>query len=348
MAEPIEFLQVEIEKIRPYENNAKVHSQDQIDRIAKSIQEFGFVSPCLIDRENNLIAGHGRLMAAQQIGLLKVPCVFVEGLTDVQKKAYILADNKLAEFSTWDADLLNQELQDISEINLDFAGLELEEMELNFEDGYFGDERQRTNNAYNLDIAKRMQATDDFWQMPVIENDGYTPEKLIGFNYAKTSKEKSAGIHFFLDDYQFERIWNDPQKYVDILKEYDCILSPDFSLYIDMPMPMKIWNTYRSRMIGQYYQSCGIRVIPTISWAEKETYKFCFLGIPKGSIVAISTIGVKDSREALNIWCDGMYAMIKKIRPSKILVYGGMIDFDYGNIEVAYYDNDVLQRWKDD
>ena len=348
MAEPIKFLQVEIEKIRPYENNAKVHSQDQIDRIAKSIQEFGFVSPCLIDKENNLIAGHGRLMAAQQIGMQKVPCVFVEGLTEVQKKAYILADNKLAEFSTWDADLLNQELQNISEINLDFAGLELEEMELNFEDGYFGDERQRTNNAYNLDIAKRMQATDDFWQMPVIENDGYTPEKLIGFNYAKTSKEKNAGIHFFLDDYQFERVWNDPQKYVDILKEYDCILSPDFSLYIDMPMPMKIWNTYRSRMIGQYYQSCGIRVIPTISWAEKETYKFCFLGIPKGSIVAISTIGVKDSREALNIWCDGMYAMIKKIRPSKILVYGGMIDFDYGNIEVAYYDNDVLQRWKDD
>lgn len=117
---------------------------------------------------------------------------------------------------------------------------------------------------------------------------------------------------------------------------------------MDMPMPMKVWNTYRSRMIGQFYQSCGIRVIPTVSWAEEETFKFCFLGIPKGSIVAVSTIGVKESKDALAVWRNGMYAMIKKVRPSKILVYGGQIEFDYGNTEVVYYDNDVLKRWKDD
>ena len=100
MAEPTKFTQVDIEKIRPYENNAKVHPQGQVDRLAKSMQEFGFVSPCLIDKENNLIAGHGRLMAAKQIGMEKIPCVYVEGLTEAQKKAYILADNKLSEFAS--------------------------------------------------------------------------------------------------------------------------------------------------------------------------------------------------------------------------------------------------------
>ncbi len=145
---------------------------------------------------------------------------------------------------------------------------------------------------------------------------------LYGFNYAKTSENKNVGIHFYLDDYQFERLWNNPAEYIDILKQYNCIFSPDFSLYMDMPMPMKIWNIYRSRVLGQYYQEQGIKVIPTISWAEKETYEFCFEGIPKGSIVSISTIGVKRNKEALKIWQDGVTEMIKRIEPSIILIYG--------------------------
>ena len=139
-------------------------------------------------------------------------------------------------------------------------------------------------------------------------------------------------------------MWNNPSEYIDVLREYDCILSPDFSLYMDMPMPMKIWNIYRSRQIGQYYQSCGIKVIPTLSWAEKETFEFCFKGIPKGSIVSVSTIGVKRNEEALQIWKDGMDAMIQEIQPSTILVYGGKLEYDYGNIQVLYYENKVTER----
>ncbi len=167
---------------------------------------------------------------------------------------------------------------------------------------------------------------------------------MIGFNYAKTSKEKNVGIHFYLDDYQFERVWNNKEKYIDILKQYQCILSPDFSLYMDMPMPMKIWNIYRSRAIGQYYQEQGIKVIPTISWAEKETFEFCFDGIPKGSIVSISTIGVKQNKEAFKIWKQGVDELIKRINPSTILIYGGKVDYDYKDIKVIYYKNKVIER----
>ena len=212
------------------------------------------------------------------------------------------------------------------------------------DDSYYGDERERTNRAYNLDLVE--DVTDDFWQMPIIECDDFIPSDLIGFNYAKSSEDKNCGIHFYVDDYQFERVWNYPEKYIEVLEQYECILSPDFSLYLDMPMPMKIWNIYRSRLIGQYFQKRGINVIPTISWAEKETFSFCFKGIPKGSIVSISTIGVKQDPNALQIWRDGVDEMIKQIEPKAILVYGGKLDYDFKDIEVIYFENKVTENWK--
>lgn len=124
--------------------------------------------------------------------------------------------------------------------------------------------KRRTISLYNLELID-FDLLEEKYQIPTIKNDGYIPNSLIGFNYARTSKNKNNGIHFYLDDYQFERLWNDPNKYIDLLSKYECILSPDFSLYYDMPLPIKLWNIYRSRLLGQYYQSCGIKVIPTIS-----------------------------------------------------------------------------------
>ena len=338
---------VKIDKLKPYENNARTHNKKQIEKIAKSIKEFGFINPVIVDKDYGIIAGHGRVLGASELGMTEVPCIFVEDLTEEQKRAYIIADNKLALDAGWDYDLLKIEIEELNDLDFDVSltGFDLDI--IYDEEGYYGDERERTNDKYNLDIASESETTNDFWQMPIINNDGYIPTDLIGFNYAKTSKAKNVGVHFYIDDYQFERVWNAPEKYVDILSQYDCILSPDFSLYMDMPMPMKIWNIYRSRQIGAYYQSKGIKVIPTVSWAEKETFSFCFQGIPKGSIVSVSTIGVKQDSDALEVWKDGMREMIQTIKPATILVYGGKLDFDYGDIEVIYVDNKVTQRWSD-
>lgn len=81
-----------------------------------------------------------------------------------------------------------------------------------------------------------------------------------------------------------------------------------------------------------------------ISWVEEETFKFCFEGIPQSSIVSISTIGVKKNKEALKIWKQGVYELIKRIKPSTILIYGGKLDYDYGNIKVIYYENEITER----
>ena len=106
---------VDVSKIIPYVNNARTHSSEQIKKLRASLREFGFVNPLLIDKDYGLIAGHGRLMAAEAEGLDKVPCVFVEHLTDAQKRAYILADNRLAEMAGWDEEILRAELDALAD-----------------------------------------------------------------------------------------------------------------------------------------------------------------------------------------------------------------------------------------
>jgi len=113
MAKIAKVQEVDVGLLKPYENNAKIHGDDQVEKICRSIQEFGFISPCLIDNEYNVIAGHGRIMAAKKIGMKKVPCLFVEGLSDEQRRAYILADNRLTELGEWDMDLVHFELDEL-------------------------------------------------------------------------------------------------------------------------------------------------------------------------------------------------------------------------------------------
>ena len=119
--------EVTLNELKPYEKNAKIHGAGQIEKLKASIEEFGFLTPCLIDEDYNLIAGHGRVMAAKDLGMESVPCVFVEGLTEAQRKAYILADNRLGELGEWDMELVISELEDLQAMDFDIelTGFEL-------------------------------------------------------------------------------------------------------------------------------------------------------------------------------------------------------------------------------
>ena len=111
--------EVAVNDLVPYERNAKIHGTGQIEKLKASIKEFGFLTPCLIDKEMNIIAGHGRVMAAKEIGMETVPCVFIEGLADVQRRAYILADNKLGELGEGDVELVASALKELSNAGFD-------------------------------------------------------------------------------------------------------------------------------------------------------------------------------------------------------------------------------------
>ena len=125
---------VEIDKLVPYINNARTHSPEQITKLRSSLREFGFVNPVIIDREYNVLAGHGRIEAAKQEGMKEVPCVYAEDMSEAQKKAYILADNRMALDAGWDEDLLRIEMEALEELGygLEYTGFDDEELKALF------------------------------------------------------------------------------------------------------------------------------------------------------------------------------------------------------------------------
>ena len=122
----------------PYANNSRVHSNEQVNQIASSIKEFGFLNPIIVDGENGIIAGHGRVMAANKLGIKELPCVDASHLSEAQKKAYVIADNKLALNAEWDFDLLKIEIESLQEddFKLDLLGFDIAELNeiLGFDD----------------------------------------------------------------------------------------------------------------------------------------------------------------------------------------------------------------------
>ena len=121
---------VDINKLIPYVNNARTHSPEQITKLRSSLREFGFINPVLIDREYNVLAGHGRIAAAKEEGIKEVPCVFVEHLSEAQKKAYILADNRMSLDAGWDDELLKVEMASLQEMGFDVGMTGFDESEL--------------------------------------------------------------------------------------------------------------------------------------------------------------------------------------------------------------------------
>lgn len=342
----MEIVQKRIDELRPYENNPRVNDK-AVRYVAESISEFGFKVPLVVDKNGVVITGHTRLLAAKQLGMEYVPCIVASDLSEDQARAYRLADNRVSEKSKWDMKKLDIELSRVKSIDMkrfDFRLPKIRsatpESSTETGGGYFGDERERTYDNVNLREFDPYRA-EGFYQMPVIGGCSFVPEDLIGFKYVKVQDviPESIAVHFFIDDYQFERIWNQPAVYIGMLLDRgcECALSPDFSLYMDMPMAMKVWNVYRSRLIGQMMQDAGIKVIPTLQWAEPETFAFCFDGIEKGGTVATSNVGIMRDEEALEVFRTGMDEAICRIKPDTILCYGKeMSDYDFHGIPVKY------------
>ncbi|MBO5283659.1 MAG: DUF4417 domain-containing protein [Lachnospiraceae bacterium] len=157
--------------------------------------------------------------------------------------------------------------------------------------------------------------------------------EFIPFNYAKSCKDReNKGVHFFIDDYQFNRLWTNIDCYVDMLSQFQYVMTPDFSTYTDFPRAIQIYNHYRKHWVGAYLQEAGIKVIPTISWSTPDSFDWCFDGEATHGCVAVSSVGAANSKEKKTLFLAGYNAMLERLRPETILFYGKVPEECEGNI----------------
>lgn len=205
-------------------------------------------------------------------------------------------------------------------------------------------QRMRTLDAYNMRLPQGELVSR--WELPqLLPVAAQPPDDLISFNVAMSSKTTDVGVHFFIDDYQFERVWRAPQRYVAKLRQFQAVCTPDFSTYTDMPLPMQLWNVYRSRAIGTFWQMEGMNVIPTLQWADVETLDWCFEGLPKHSMLAVSSLGVRNDSHAEALWRAGMGEALRVLEPELVLLHGSELeDFDWKGVAVERYTDHIKER----
>tara|TARA_R110000803_G_scaffold178491_1_gene240903 strand:- start:1872 stop:2417 length:546 start_codon:yes stop_codon:yes gene_type:complete len=168
---------INTEDLIPYVNNSRTHSDEQISQVAASIKEFGFTNPLLIDGDGGIIAGHGRLQAAKKLKLGNVPTITLEGLTDVQRKAYVIADNKLALNASWDDELLALELASLDDIDFDLSIIGFDADEVNELFGIEQEEKELEEESYSETFNIIINCNDEYHQEIVykkMQAEGYT------------------------------------------------------------------------------------------------------------------------------------------------------------------------------
>ena len=152
---------------------------------------------------------------------------------------------------------------------------------------------------------------------PILDCQPFEFTNIINCNN-KRGFNSDCLVSTFLDDYHLERFWNRPVHYTTRWREVAGVMSPDFSLLIDMPDPMQRWQVYRNRLVGYVWQCAGIKVVPTVCWSDEKSFEYCFNGIAKGSMVAVSSIGMV-SEWQLPYFTSGFNQMLNVLEPCKIL-----------------------------
>lgn len=190
----------------------------------------------------------------------------------------------------------------------------------------------RTTRNYE-NLQKAMFDGVGRYDIPQIQPEQQIADNWISFNYAKGCEDPELhGVHFFVDDYQFLRLWTNADTYINMLSRFQVVCTPDFSTYTDFPKAVQIFNHYRKHWLGAYWQACGITVIPTISWSDEDSYEWCFDGEPIGGVVAVSSVGTQNDPECRRLFNAGFDEMVRRLQPSQIVMYGDIpeVCLEYG------------------
>ena len=190
-------------------------------------------------------------------------------------------------------------------------------------------ELEKSNRQGSVDAlnTSKLMPSDNGLGIPLIAREEEVPGVLMPYrtrlneDVVLAREPYTTALHFFLEDYRFEGVWHRAKEKLSYVKSVGFALSPDFSLYRDWPLAVQLWNVYRNRWCGAYWQHHGVRVIPTVSWSTEESYTFCFLGVERGSAVAISSVGVDlADRYERSLFVSGCRAMVEAVQPDAVLL----------------------------
>ena len=188
-------------------------------------------------------------------------------------------------------------------------------------------------------------------EIPCIKTSSHLPERLIPFSKALNSTDYDQWVVFYEHDSQIVRIWNHPHKYLEKLKKFKGVITPDFSLYRNMPLVMQKWATYQGKAIGVWLQNEGIEVIPNVRFADERSYPFCFSGVEKHSTVAIGTHGCIKQLTDRAYFEKGLAEMVLELEPKTIIVYGAAPDsifekYKENGIRILQFDSEIAAYHK--
>lgn len=183
------------------------------------------------------------------------------------------------------------------------------------------------------------------FEFPCIRPIHEIPNRMIAFSKAISCKDHNQWVHFYEDDCQFERIWREPKRYLKILKKYNGVILPDFSVYRDMPFVMQLWNIYRSRAIGCWLQDNGVKVIANVRFGDKRTYRCTCDGVSKRCVIAVGTHGLMKNAEDRKFFTAGIEVVVRILQPTAIVVYGTAPESVFGKyikqgIRIVQFDSD--------
>ena len=186
-------------------------------------------------------------------------------------------------------------------------------------------------------------------QFPIVEPYyGDIPEVLCSVHRLRKEPDsllRDICAHFFTSDSNFEAFWNTPFKYLQFLQRLGYVISTDFSLYSNMLLMQKLWNSFRNKLLSAFYQRNGVNLIPAPSWGDLDKIELYLEGWPKGSVIAINSTGIGQDKRCRYIWLEGYNAMLDILKPIHILRYGAFIEGEHREISTYYPNNNKIDYY---
>jgi hypothetical protein len=337
--------------LKPHPNNPRQFTEKGMKDLENSIKSIGFMQPININQDGSILSGHARTLKLKQMGETEVDVYVPDRMLTPKQEEEVLVRANANTAGKWDWDLLanNFELEEINDWGLEVPdmGIEAEE-DLEEEDnkeeeqGIKEDNVLQYNsfalfgrhNAYDIPLLKENMLFDGdiddlFFDKSQLEDD-FSSKTMLCLEGGRVSLKKydfalkNNIVGFFADDFRFEKVWNNAIELMEFYKENEvkALLTPNFSLWADEPLPFQILSTYKTQWCGRFWQEAGMKVVPTLNFSTKESYDFCFLGVPKETPLVFFQVRNPANQKEIDIALQGIEKAHKIINFKKAYFYG--------------------------